>query len=86
MVDEIAALTAYLPDRELRQRIASSLGVLLSQGRAVGVHLVDLDVHPRVVMQVLRHAKFSITMEIYSQVTSAQTRDALKRLGDSLDE
>ena len=48
--------------------------------------LVDLDVHPRVVMQVLRHAKFSITMEIYSKVTSAQTRDALKRLGDSLDE
>jgi hypothetical protein len=25
-------------------------------------------------------------MEIYSKVTSAQTRDALKRLGDSLDE
>jgi hypothetical protein len=48
--------------------------------------LVDLDVHPRVVMQVLRHAKFSITMEIYSKVTSTQTRDALKRLGDSLDE
>jgi hypothetical protein len=37
-------------------------------------------------MQVLRHAKFSITMEIYSKVTSTQTRDALKRLGDSLDE
>jgi hypothetical protein len=43
-------------------------------------------VHPRVVMQVLRHAKSSITLEIYSKVTSAQTRDALKRLGDSLDE
>jgi hypothetical protein len=32
------------------------------------------------------HAKSSITLEIYSKVTSAQTRDALKRLGDSLDE
>jgi hypothetical protein len=42
--------------------------------------------HPRIVMQVLRHAKFTITMEIYSKVTPAQTRDALKRLGDSLDE
>jgi hypothetical protein len=42
--------------------------------------------HPRIVMQVLRHAKFTITMEIYSKVTSAPTRDALKRLGDSLDE
>jgi integrase len=54
--------------------------------RTCATLLVDLDVHPRVVMQVLRHAKFSITMEIYSKVTSAQTRDALKRLGDSLDE
>lgn len=27
--------------------------------------LVDLDVHPRVAMQILRHADFSITMEIY---------------------
>jgi integrase len=54
--------------------------------RTCATLLVDLDVHPRVVMQVLRHAKYSITMEIYSKVTSAQTRDALKRLGDSLDE
>jgi integrase len=46
--------------------------------------LVDLDVHPRVVMQVLRHAQFSITMEIYSKVSSTATRDALKRLGESL--
>jgi integrase len=47
--------------------------------------LVDLDVHPRVAMQILRHADFSITMEIYSKVSSATTRDALKRLGESLD-
>ena len=53
--------------------------------RTCAALLVDLDIHPRVVMQVLRHAKFSITMEIYSKVTSAQTRDALKRLGDSID-
>jgi integrase len=53
--------------------------------RTCATLLVDLDVHPRVVMQVLRHAQFAITMEIYSQVSSQQTRDALKRLGDSLD-
>jgi integrase len=47
--------------------------------------LVDLDVHPRVVMQVLRHAQFSITMEIYARVSSNATRDALKRLGESLE-
>jgi integrase len=47
--------------------------------------LVDLDVHPRVAMQILRHADFSITMEVYSRVTPQTTRDALKRLGESLD-
>jgi hypothetical protein len=36
-------------------------------------------------MQILRHADFSITMEVYSQVTSQATRDSLKRLGESLD-
>lgn len=35
-------------------------------------------------MQILRHARFSVTMEIYTQVSSKATRDALKRLGDSL--
>lgn len=47
--------------------------------------LVDLDVHPRVAMQILRHADFSITMEVYSKVSSAATREALRRLGESLD-
>jgi hypothetical protein len=36
-------------------------------------------------MQILRHAQFSITMEIYTQISGKATRDALKRLGDSLD-
>lgn len=52
--------------------------------RTCGSLLADPDVHPRVAMQVLRHANFKITMEIYTQVTDQQTRDALKRLGDSL--
>ncbi len=46
--------------------------------------LADLDVHPRVAMQILRHADFSVTMEIYTQVSSKQTREALKKLGESL--
>lgn len=53
--------------------------------RTCGTLLAALDVHPRVAMQILRHAKFSLTMEIYTQVTSEQTRDALKRRGESLD-
>jgi integrase len=47
--------------------------------------LADLDVHPRVAMQILRHADFATTMEIYTKVSSKQTREALKRLGESLD-
>lgn len=46
--------------------------------------LVDLDVHPRIAMAILRHADFSITMEVYTRVSSAATRAALKRLGESL--
>ena len=53
--------------------------------RTCGSLLADLDVHPRVAMQILRHADFKVTMEIYTQVSSKQTRDALKRLSDSLD-
>jgi hypothetical protein len=47
--------------------------------------LADLDVHPRAAMQILRHAQFSITLEIYPNVSSAQTREALRRLGEALD-
>lgn len=53
--------------------------------RTCGSLLVDLDVHPRVAMAILRHADFTLTMEIYSQVSSKATREALRRLGESLD-
>jgi S-DNA-T family DNA segregation ATPase FtsK/SpoIIIE len=36
IVDELAALTAWTIDREAKRRIAAALGLLLSQGRAVG--------------------------------------------------
>jgi S-DNA-T family DNA segregation ATPase FtsK/SpoIIIE len=47
VVDELAALTAYLPDRKLKERIRTSLSVLLSQGRAVGVHVLAAIQDPR---------------------------------------
>jgi len=50
--------------------------------RTCATLLVDLDVHPRVIMQVLRHAQ---AMETYSQAPSSQTCEALRRLSDSLD-
>lgn len=46
--------------------------------------LVELNAHPRVAMQILRHSEIAVTMDIYSQVSGETTRDALDKLGDSL--
>jgi integrase len=53
--------------------------------RTCGSLLATLDVHPRVAMQILRHSKIAVTMEIYTEVPSAATRAALKKLGRWLD-
>jgi DNA segregation ATPase FtsK/SpoIIIE, S-DNA-T family len=47
LLDELAALTAYLTDREAKKRIAAALSLLLSQGRAVGVLVVAALQDPR---------------------------------------
>ena len=47
MVDELAALTAWVNDRAVKKRIESALGLLLSQGRAVGVVVVGAIQDPR---------------------------------------
>ena len=52
--------------------------------KTCGTLLAALDVHPRVAMQILRHSRIAVTMEIYTEATSKATRDALKRLGDEL--
>ena len=53
--------------------------------KTCGSLLAALDVHPRVAMQILRHSKIAVTMEIYTEVPSAATRDALRKLGQWLD-
>jgi hypothetical protein len=47
IIDELANLTAYLTDRQLKDRIKAALGIVLSQGRAVGVHVVAAIQDPR---------------------------------------
>jgi len=47
IVDELAALTAYVSDRDAKRRISSALALLLSQGRAVGVSVVAAIQDPR---------------------------------------
>jgi integrase len=48
--------------------------------KTYGSMLAALDVHPRVAMQILRHSKSAITLEIYTEVPSAATRAVLKKL------
>ena len=52
--------------------------------KTCGSLLAALEVHPRVAMQILRHSKIAVTMEIYTEVPSAATREALKKLGQWL--
>ncbi|MGC0419586.1 site-specific integrase [Embleya sp. AB8] len=49
-----------------------------------GTLLVDLGVHPRVIMQILRHTKIAVTMEVYAKAPDKKTRKALRKLGKSL--
>jgi hypothetical protein len=44
---------------------------------AIGVHTAASSC-PRVATQILRHSKIAVTMETYTEVPSAATRDALK--------
>ncbi|TDD34170.1 hypothetical protein E1287_17405 [Actinomadura sp. KC06] len=46
--------------------------------------LATLDVHPRTAMEILRHSQISITMEVYTEVPTEVTREALRRLGERL--
>ena len=46
LIDELAALS-YVNDRDIRRRIENALGLLLSQGRAVGVSVVGAIQDPR---------------------------------------
>lgn len=52
--------------------------------RTCATLLVDLDVHPRIIMRILRHADLAVTMEIYAKASSKSTREALRRLSESL--
>jgi S-DNA-T family DNA segregation ATPase FtsK/SpoIIIE len=46
LIDELATLT-YVNERDIRRRIDNALGLLLSQGRAVGVSVVGAIQDPR---------------------------------------
>jgi DNA segregation ATPase FtsK/SpoIIIE, S-DNA-T family len=47
LIDELAFLTAYQPDRDLRKRADAAIATLTSQGRSVGVCVVGALQDPR---------------------------------------
>ena len=55
LVDEIANLTAYLTDQAVKKRIEQALGVLLTQGRAVGIVVIGALQDPRREVMKLRN-------------------------------
>jgi S-DNA-T family DNA segregation ATPase FtsK/SpoIIIE len=55
MVDEVAFLTAYLPDKQLRDKIKAALATLTTQGRAVGFCVVAALQDPRKEVMSIRN-------------------------------
>lgn len=55
-----------------------------STRRTCATLLVHLGVHPRVAMQILRHSQIAVTMNVYAQVSSSSSREAVDLLDESL--
>jgi S-DNA-T family DNA segregation ATPase FtsK/SpoIIIE len=87
LIDEVANLTAYLPDRKLRERITQALAVLLTQGRAVGVSVVAALQDPRKEVLSLRNlfpTKIALRLDERAQVDMV-LGDAARELGADAD-
>jgi DNA segregation ATPase FtsK/SpoIIIE, S-DNA-T family len=87
LIDEVANLTAYLPDRKLRERITQSLAVLLPQGRAVGVSVVATLQDPGKEVLGLRNlfpTKIALRLDERTQVDMV-LGDAARELGADCD-
>jgi len=79
--------SAYIPDHgncPATARTLQGMARVRSGQAPAGSLLAALDVHPRVAMQILRHSKIAVTMEIYTEVPSAATRAALLKLSQWL--
>jgi S-DNA-T family DNA segregation ATPase FtsK/SpoIIIE len=55
LVDEVAFLTAYQPDRQLRDRVKAALATLITQGRAVGFSVIAALQDPRKEVMSIRN-------------------------------
>src|SRR5205085_11526597 len=67
VIDELADLIAYHPDRDLTRRAEAALSVILSQGRAVGYVVVAFLQDPRKETVKMRH--------LFTQAIGLRLRD-----------
>jgi S-DNA-T family DNA segregation ATPase FtsK/SpoIIIE len=72
IIDEIATLVAYMPDREIKKRVINALSILLTQGRAPGFTVIGAVQDPRseiVPMRKLFPGKICFQVDEARQVT-----------------
>ncbi|GGT10881.1 FtsK/SpoIIIE domain-containing protein [Nonomuraea spiralis] len=77
LVDEVAFLTAYQPDKHLRQRISAALATLATQGRSVGVGVMAALQDPRKEVMNIRNLfpdKIAIRLDESEQVDGPRRR------------
>ena len=94
LIDELAFLTAYQPDRDLRKRAEAAIATLTSQGRSVGVCVVGALQDPRKDVISLRNlfpTRIALRLDEPDQVDmvlgdSARDRGALADLISPLPE
>jgi hypothetical protein len=72
--------STVLPEKFASSKLASPL----ENSEELKLIVPSENVHPRVAMQILRHSKIAVAMEIYTEIPSAATREALKKLGEWL--
>jgi S-DNA-T family DNA segregation ATPase FtsK/SpoIIIE len=77
VIDELATLTAYCPDRDIKRRVHAALSLLLSQGRAVGYYVIAALQDPRKDVVAFRDL---FTVRIALRTTEAEHADMV--LGD----
>ena len=81
-IDELGALTVYVSDKKLRQRLNAALGLVLTQGRAVGVCVVGAVQDPRkdiVPMRALFTTRIALRLDEPGLVDLVLGRGALAR-------
>ena len=71
-------------EKDARRLVSGKARCCAGRRRTCATFLVDLDVHPRVIMRILRHADQAVTMEIYARPAQRRPQEALRRLGESL--